>query len=103
MTIRDYIQRRGKMARYVGFAYIVVLMIAAFTLFPALMSDNGTLWMVVAMLPLVAVYYVIGQLTKCPRCQTSLYLMAMQTANPFGGEIPNFCPHCGVSLDEPMS
>jgi hypothetical protein len=42
MTIREYIARRVKLARYFAAVWFFVLMLLAFTVFPALLSKNGT-------------------------------------------------------------
>jgi len=40
-------------------------------------------------------------LTKCPKCDTRLgQEMSQKIAFTFFGKAPNFCPYCGISLDE---
>jgi hypothetical protein len=40
---------------------------------------------------------------KCPRCSVRLGQLAMTLGVPGLKPQPNFCPYCGVSLDEPRS
>lgn len=40
---------------------------------------------------------------KCPRCAVRLGQIATTLAVPFLRPQPNFCPYCGVSLDEPRA
>jgi hypothetical protein len=103
MTIREYIARRVKLARYFAAVWFFVLMLLAFTVFPALLSKNGTGWMVLGLMPMTVVFYLIGRWTICPRCQGSLSMMTINAFVPWhGGSMPDKCPHCAVSLDEPV-
>lgn len=43
------------------------------------------------------------QWIKCPRCSTRLGQMVMPLAVRAFKPQPNFCPYCGVSLDEPRA
>jgi transcription elongation factor Elf1 len=40
--------------------------------------------------------------TTCPRCNKSLCKIAARSMNPRVTQRIKACPHCGVSLDEPM-
>ena len=41
---------------------------------------------------------------KCPRCRTRMgQEMGMRTGLSIWGKARNFCPYCGVNLDEPCS
>jgi hypothetical protein len=43
------------------------------------------------------------QWIKCPRCVVRLGQLAMILGVPGLKPQPNFCPYCGVSLDEPRT
>jgi hypothetical protein len=43
------------------------------------------------------------QRIKCPRCVVRLGQLAMILGVPGLKPQPNFCPYCGVSLDEPRT
>jgi len=100
-TIRQYVQSRVRLARYVAVSWIIVLLIAAITIFPVLASKDGFGWTFIGLLPLVAAYIVIGWWTKCPRCKGSL--LPVVFARRSGTHVPSACPRCGVSLDEQMN
>jgi hypothetical protein len=102
MTIREYVKRRVRFARYFAALWILVLLILGFTVFPALMGKDGGNWMLLGLLPIAAAFYIIGRQTKCPRCVASLQIMTIEAIVPFRGSIPDRCPHCAVNLDEPM-
>jgi hypothetical protein len=62
-------------------------------------------------LPLFAIIGVLGfggaiisiMFIRCPKCSAPLgQTIAMPTALRIGGRQVNFCPYCGVGLDEPM-
>ena len=100
MTIRDYIKRRVRWAAGIGFGGWLLFAI------------SGPLELVPRpMLPLFATIGVIGfggailsiMFIRCPKCSASLgQTIAMPTALRIGGRQVNFCPYCGVNLDEPM-
>jgi hypothetical protein len=101
MTIREYVGRRGRLVRNLSFFWIVLPVALVFA-FPVQAKTSGIAWLVVGYLAMVAVRYAIAWQTKCPRCSASLHKITMKAAGPnFGGTIDS-CPHCGVSLDEPM-
>jgi len=41
-------------------------------------------------------------LVRCPRCKVRLGQIGVQVAFSFLKPTVNFCPYCGVSLDEPL-
>lgn len=94
MTIREY--------RYFSAFWFFVLMLLAFTVLPALLSKNGTGWMIVGLMPMTVGFYLIGRWTICPQCKGSLSIMTINAIVPWHGAMPGKCPQCGVSLDEPM-
>jgi ribosomal protein S27AE len=52
-------------------------------------------WMVV----MIAIGPLMRLLTKCPRCGGVLLHPIFRRVTP----TPDNCPHCGISLDEPMN
>jgi hypothetical protein len=94
-TIRDYLKRRIRWTMGMAFG--------AWLLFPLLRAagvDNPMVFLV-AIVPLgVALISMLW--VKCPRCSTRLgQSIATAVAVPMFSPQPNFCPYCGVSLDEP--
>jgi hypothetical protein len=94
-SIRDYLTRRVRWAMGVGLcAWLAMAASAAsgvrnpLVVFAGMLTFGGaiisTLWI------------------KCPRCSVRLgQSIAGTLAIPMLRPQPNFCPYCGVSLDEP--
>jgi hypothetical protein len=74
-----------------------------FTFVPhAHLTNNAyRVWLLVAVVPLVALRFAIPWRTRCPRCGGGLYSLVRSTSSP-ATDIDHVCPHCGVSIDEPM-
>jgi hypothetical protein len=104
MTIRDYIKRRVRWAMGIGIGSWLVLAVVGplgSKAYPSLQH----------LLPVFAIVGVIGfggaiisiASVRCPKCRASLgQTVAMPTALRVGGRQVNFCPFCGVTLDESM-
>jgi hypothetical protein len=104
-TIRDYIKRRVRWAMGIGIGSWLVLAIVGplgSEAYPPLQH----------VLPVFAVVGGIGfggamismLFIRCPKCRARLgQTIAMPTALQFSRWSPqvNYCPYCGVSLDEP--
>jgi hypothetical protein len=58
--------------------------------------------LVICLLPAVLLSWVFAKTTKCPRCRSSLGGSIITAATPFSSEIPDACPSCGLSFNEPM-
>ena len=50
-TIRQYVESRVRLARYVAVPWVIVLLMAAITIFPVLASKDGFGWMFIGLLP----------------------------------------------------
>jgi hypothetical protein len=95
-TIRAYIKRRmwWSMAIGIGGWLIIASSIAArvdnpFVSILGFLTFGGAI---------IAVQWI-----KCPRCAVRLGQIAMSLGIPGLKPQPNFCPYCGVSLDEPRA
>jgi len=97
MTIREYITRRAWKIVWIALVAFLVLQLVVKPL---------SHWQY---LPHVTLVYFLGAVVwtavsirriPCPRCSQPLNAAAMVVAN--NRKKINKCPHCGVSLDEPM-
>jgi hypothetical protein len=104
MTIRDYIKRR--MWTWIALAigsWLLVGLTAAVS-----KGGHGAL---PALLPLLGFAGFAGAIiginffVKCPKCKASLaHTIGMYVAFQWAGRRQvNFCPFCGVNLDEPVA
>jgi hypothetical protein len=102
MTIREYIVRRGRFVQ--GFSLFCVIIGLAVLPFidPYSTKTTGKAWIVGYFAMVLAVGWLIGFMTKCPRCQRSLGSLVSQVSSGWRVNLPAACPHCGASLDEPM-
>jgi hypothetical protein len=99
MTIRQYVERRAMAIRYLAFLYIVTMFIAVFG-FPDRFA-NVEAWQVACYwIPMFLLYSILAATTKCPRCLANWGQLMWNKANPFSSELPDQCPHCGVSFAE---
>jgi hypothetical protein len=104
MTIRDYIRRR--MWTWGAVALGSWVLVA----FGAAISKGGENGALRPLLPLVgfagfaSAIVAMQFFVKCPKCRARLaQTIAMYVAFQWGGKRPvNFCPFCGVNLDEPV-
>jgi hypothetical protein len=97
MTIRDHLKRRRNKV-----ALLVLPGVALCVLSAVFAPDSFWLnWLSLATLfaGLVAVIVLLNR-TPCPQCQRPLGSIAARAAN--GWAKTAHCPHCRVSLDEPM-
>jgi hypothetical protein len=100
VTIRDYVKQRTRWA--LGVAALAWLTVMALLSVPSISkSRDWPAWF----LPCGAVMFLAIQapkLIKCPRCFRRFGDTANRIGVPLWRATINFCPHCGVSLDEPM-
>src|SRR5579862_1203729 len=96
-TIRDHIRRRVRVLSTVS--------VGAWLLFPlsAAISrgHDPPLMAIIAAVLFASAFLYLQLAVRCPKCVRRLgQTIAMPVA--FAGKsAPNFCPYCGVSLDEP--
>lgn len=95
-TIRDYLKWRvrWRVAIAIG-GWVVVAASVGTHVDNSIASIAGVLTFGGAILSL--------QWIKCPKCSVRLGQIAMTLGVPALKPQPNFCPYCGVSLDEPRS
>jgi hypothetical protein len=97
VTIREYVEKRKKLIGRVQLLWGVVMVAGAVGLarLPEIFRVVVfVLWMVV----MTAIPPMMRLLCRCPRCGGVLL-------RPIFGKVtstPDICPHCGVSVDEPM-
>jgi endogenous inhibitor of DNA gyrase (YacG/DUF329 family) len=98
MTIREYLKRRGNRLTNWFMASLVtsvLCVVFARNNFPLLYSS------IVLMFGMMLVLIFGMSRTPCPRCGKRLGNTASAANNPFSKRA-QFCPHCGLSVDEPM-
>lgn len=102
-TIRDYIKRRVRVLFALG-----VLGWLTFPLSGLLRHDEpgnkaGVALPALGMLLFLGAILALNWLVKCPRCRANLSRTIAMTVGLSWGSGPkvNFCPYCGLSLDEP--
>jgi hypothetical protein len=95
MTIRDYIKRRVRWTMAIG--------LGGFILFAFGGGAAGVpIFAIIGAIGFGGAILLIGNI-RCPRCRASLgQTIAMPVGMYFVSDKVNFCPYCGVSLDEPM-
>ncbi len=99
MTIRDFLTRRTRMILAVGFCGWLVLPLSAI-----FAEDHGPALVLVPFAFLLFGGAIVTYLfvIRCPRCKVRFGNVAGEMAFHWGTRARvNFCPYCGVSLDEP--
>jgi hypothetical protein len=101
-TIRDYIKRRVRWLFGMGIVGWLMFPVSEFA-----GGDRGpgaVSLAVVGMLVFAGAILALNYFVKCPKCRANLgRTVAVPIALSFGsGPKVNFCPYCGVNLDEPM-
>ena len=97
MTIRAYIRRRvilGYGLAFVGFALAVALAI----FFERETKDSPLFF--IAIIPFLAAVVFINFGVRCPRCKGNLSMTPAAYPTFSKKHRFNFCPYCGVSVDE---
>lgn len=101
MTIREYVERRGLVVRYLAIVWTLAILFAVFV-FPERFALIKV-WQAACYYPPILLLYVIfAATTKCPQCRANWGEMVWNAANPFSSSFPDQCPHCGMNLGETM-
>jgi hypothetical protein len=102
MTIREYCALRMRLARRIAIPLGVIFLLGS-AAFQVLAKVRINSWYLagVAGLIIACVMLPIFRWTRCPCCGQSLSKVVASSGN---GRLPQLdaCPHCGVSLDQPM-
>ena len=104
-TIRAYIKRRVRWLFAVGVFGWLVFPLSAFLRHDEPGGKLGPALPAVGMLVFVGAILALNWAIKCPRCRANLgRTIAMPLGLSWGsGAKINFCPYCGVNLDEPRA
>jgi hypothetical protein len=99
-TIRDYLKRRIR--------WLMAAVVGGWLLFPlsaAVPRETRPLVLALGGILFGGAILAINYLIKCPRCSAKVgQTIAMPLAFSWGsGPRINFCPYCGVSLDQPRT
>jgi hypothetical protein len=100
MTIRDYLRQKTRLIRPLLIAWIVLITLSMIV-FPQITKRWGVAWVLLWFLPAIAVLYRVYDRIRCPRCNASLRSVINTLVNAKATPQIDFCPHCGVSFDEP--
>jgi hypothetical protein len=98
MTIREYLKKRGDRFANAYVAAVLVLFVVS-VLAPG--SRLLGVLLIVGFFAITAAFAVVVWRTPCPRCARSLGNAASAANNPFSKR-GQYCPHCGVNVDEQM-
>jgi hypothetical protein len=94
-TIRDYLKRRVRWCFAIGITGWLIFATSIGT-----RTDNPIL-NILAVLMFGGAMLTLQWIIKCPRCSVRLGQIAVTLAIPGLKPQPNFCPYCGIGLDEP--
>jgi hypothetical protein len=95
VTIRTYIRRRlilGFGSAFIGFLFAVVVMLFK--------EGETSPFFALAFIPFIAAIFFINFGVRCPRCEGNLAMTPAAYPNLSKKHRFNFCPYCGVSVDE---
>lgn len=101
MTIGEYVTKRGLALRYVAIAALIVAYGAMFVV-PKYYGTVTRGKLMICAIPAFILFGIFARVGKCPRCRASLGDSIMNAATPFSSEVPDACPKCGLSFNEPM-
>ena len=100
MTIREYLRQKTRLIRPLLFAWIILITLSMI-MYPQIAKRWGVPWVLLWSLPAIAVLYRVYARIQCPRCNSSLRSVVNTLINAKATPPIDFCPHCGVSFDEP--
>lgn len=103
MTIREYIVRRINLGRGVVIVWMIGMVTVA-GMYPSYWSGlSAGWWFLASVTATVAVVGLIQWRTRCPRCASRFHRETFfAQRSKFWRSTYDRCPHCGVSIDEPM-
>lgn len=98
MTISTAINAKVRRAKIVGFSFWLLFAVSIFV-----PSTGSVLFLsVIPFVGFAATILYIIFFIKCPRCSARLGPVTMQSGGIFSRKAKlNFCPNCGVDLNEP--
>jgi hypothetical protein len=102
MTIREYIVKRGRFVQGFSLLCAIGILGTVFSFRPTSTRTADKVWILVAVILIFSINWVIGFVTKCPRCKGSLGSLVSRVSSGWGNKTIGICPHCHVSLDELM-
>lgn len=99
-TIRSHLKRKVRRILLLCGCGLVLFVLGPL----AMETGKGFVWFpFVGWAMFMAGIITVQWFTKCPKCETRLgQEMSWKIGARFWGKAPNFCPYCGVSLDEPL-
>jgi hypothetical protein len=99
-TIRQYIKRRVRWAAAAGLAGWLLFVMPIWTMAH---QSGAPPWAAFAGILLFGGAALVAARTPCPKCSARIgQEIAYRVGLPIFRKPPNFCPYCGVNLDEPM-
>jgi hypothetical protein len=101
MTIREYVVRRARFVQ--GFSWFWAIALLGMAMYhPTLIRTPDKAWILAIVVAVLSIDWVVGFTTNCPRCNRSLRSLVSKVSAAWGNKTIGSCPHCGVSLDEPL-
>jgi hypothetical protein len=102
-TIRDYLKRRVRWIFAVGVLGWLALPLSGVLRHEEPGNQAGAALPALGMLVFLGAILAFNWAIKCPRCRANLGRTIAMTVGLSWGSGPkvNFCPYCGVNLDEP--
>jgi len=97
MTIRDYVRRRVVIGYGLAFLGVGIFMASAFLTDG---RDKEADFFLFGFVPFLAAVVFIHFFIRCPRCKGNLALTPAVYPSLSRKHRLNFCPYCGVSVDE---
>ena|ERR1700733_2502620 len=95
----SYLARRKFIARLVGWAVVVAIMVIFFRLQKiGYIAPYHLDWAALAVIAFALIFAIDAALTRCPRCGA---LLAFRAPSSSSKSYTGACPQCGASFDEP--
>src|ERR1700681_3975226 len=84
MTIRDCIVRRGRLVQGLSLFSAIALLAISLLIHPSSRNTADKTWILVGVALVFSINWVIGFLTKCPRCKRTLGSLVSQVSTGWG-------------------